>query len=110
MTGIVGFTYSDGRDAAEARLQAMLDAVKDHPSYHVDRWIGDGIALGRVSLGRIDKVSQPVWNEDRTLCTFFEGELFDVGPVRQRLEGAGHRFAGVAAPARHSQSAGPACR
>ena len=55
--------------------------------------IGDGIALGRVSLGRVDKHSQPIWNEDKTRCIVFEGELFDFAFLRAELERAGHHFA-----------------
>lgn len=92
MTGIVGFTFSGSTASAETRLLAMLDAVKDHPSYHVDHWVGDGIALGRVSLGRLDKQPQPIWNEDRTRCIVFEGELSGASPLRSRLEAGGHQF------------------
>jgi len=92
MTGIVGFTFSGSTASAEDRLLAMLDAVKDHPDYHVDHWVGDGVALGRVSLGRIDKQPQPIWNEDRTRCIVFEGELFGASPLRSRLEASGHKF------------------
>ena len=92
MTGIVGFTYSGDSAAAGAELSAMLTAVKDHPSYRVEQWVGDGVALGRVSLGRIDKHPQPVWNEDRTRCIVFEGELFNSAPLRTDLEAANHVF------------------
>lgn len=92
MTGIVGFTYSGDAAVADAELSAMLLAVQDHPSYRVDKWVGDGVALGRVSLGRIDKQPQPVWNEDRTLCLVFEGELFNTVQLRTELEAAGHVF------------------
>lgn len=92
MTGIVGFTYSGDPVAAGIELSAMLSAVQDHPSYRVEQWVGDGVALGRVSLGRIDKQPQPVWNEDRTHCLVFEGELFNTGPLRSELEAAGHAF------------------
>jgi asparagine synthase (glutamine-hydrolysing) len=92
MTGIVGFTFSGDPAGAGAELSAMLSAVQDHPSYHVEHWVADGIALGRVSLGRIDRQPQPIWNEDRTHCIVFEGELFDTVQVRSELETAGHRF------------------
>ena len=92
MTGIVGFTFSGDPAAAGAELSAMLSAVQDHPSYHVDHWVGDGIALGHVSLGRIDKQPQPIWNEDQTQCIVFEGELFNTEQLRVELETAGHRF------------------
>ncbi len=92
MTGIVGFTYSGDSAAAGAELSAMLTAVQDHPSYRVEQWVGDGVALGRVSLGRIDKQPQPVWNEDRTRCLVFEGELFNTAHLHAELEAAGHVF------------------
>lgn len=93
MTGIVGFTFSGDPAAAAVELSAMLLAVQDHASYSVDRWVGDGVALGRVSLGRVDKQPQPIWNEDNTLCIFFEGELFNYAHLRSELEATGHRFA-----------------
>jgi asparagine synthase (glutamine-hydrolysing) len=92
MTGVVGFTFSGDQATADVELSAMLAAVQDHASYQVDRWIGDGVALGRVSLGRIDKQLQPIWNEDQTQCIIFEGELFDSASLRAELEAAGHGF------------------
>ncbi len=70
----------------------MLSAVQDQRGYRVEHWVGDGVALGRVSLGRIDQQPQPVWNEDRTRCIVFEGEVFDSAHLRSELEAAGHVF------------------
>lgn len=90
MTGIVGFFPVESRAAAEDRLARMLAAVCDHESYQVDAYCDQAVALGRVSLGLLDRTPQPIWNEDESSCIVFEGELFERGQLRQTLEARGH--------------------
>jgi asparagine synthase (glutamine-hydrolysing) len=52
----------------------------------------DSAAFGRVSLGILDPETQPIWNEDKTLCIVMEGEIYDYDGEKQRLIERGYRF------------------
>ena len=53
-----------------------------------------GVALGhrRLSIIDIGGGQQPMPNEDRSIWTVFNGEIYNYRELRNRLEGAGHRF------------------
>jgi asparagine synthase (glutamine-hydrolysing) len=53
-----------------------------------------GIALGHRRLSIIDVAGghQPLANEDGSIWVVFNGEIYNHRQLRQRLEGAGHRF------------------
>jgi len=55
----------------------------------------DGIALGmrRLSIVDLELGAQPMWNEDRTQCLVFNGEIYNAGELRGNLEKRGHTFA-----------------
>ncbi|MFO0223836.1 MAG: asparagine synthetase B, partial [Planctomyces sp.] len=36
--------------------------------------------------------NQPVWNEDKTVCVVFNGEIYNYPELRQALLQKGHRF------------------
>jgi asparagine synthase (glutamine-hydrolysing) len=54
-----------------------------------------GVALGMRRLTIIDPETgrQPIWNEDRTVCVVFNGEIYNFRELRARLAAAGHVFA-----------------
>ena len=57
--------------------------------------IADGVSIGHKRLRIIDlseKGRQPLYNEDRTICITYNGEIFNFQELRQTLEKAGHRF------------------
>lgn len=39
-----------------------------------------------------DAGAQPLWNEDGTVCVLVNGEIYNFGSLRRRLEQRGHRF------------------
>ncbi|WP_254507104.1 asparagine synthase (glutamine-hydrolyzing) [Anatilimnocola floriformis] len=53
-----------------------------------------GIALGHRRLSIIDVACghQPLANENDTVWTVFNGEIYNFADLRRRLEGSGHRF------------------
>jgi asparagine synthase (glutamine-hydrolysing) len=56
-------------------------------------WYSDScFGVGRCRPFLINQPSQPAWNEDRTVCVFFHGELFGCQDLRRSLERKGHRF------------------
>ncbi len=97
MCGICG-VVSLGPDPLPSETQttvkAMCDAIvhrgPDDEGYYAD----DRIALGMRRLSIIDLVTgrQPIANEDRSVITVYNGEIFNFQDIRRDLERRGHSF------------------
>lgn len=92
MPGLIGFAGKFDPDHAQQLIQEMAKAMKDQDWYQSDLYVGDGYGLGRVSTGLLNPESQPIWNEDKTMCIVMEGELYDYQNLKQELIMKGHRF------------------
>jgi asparagine synthase (glutamine-hydrolysing) len=94
MCGIAGMLRSAGRDADPAVLRAMTRMLAhrgpDEEGYHLEGRVG----LGQRRLSIIDLAGgrQPIYNEDRSICVVFNGEIFNYVELRRDLEKKGHRF------------------
>ena len=95
MCGIAGrFNYDPLRPVSREVLEAMTDAVShrgpDAAGYH----LAPGIGLGHRRLSIIDLSTgdQPLANEDGTIWTVFNGEIYNFADVRAELLSHGHRF------------------
>src|SRR5437773_2376168 len=95
MCGIAGIYFSDGkRPQAEPLIARMTSSLThrgpDEYGYHVDA----KAALGHRRLSIIDLESgqQPMYNEDRTICVVFNGEIYNFAEIRDRLVADGHVF------------------
>ena len=95
MCGIAGrFNYDPLRPVSRPVLEAMTDAVAhrgpDAAGYHV----APGIGLGHRRLSIIDLSTgdQPLCNENGTVWTVFNGEIYNFAEVRAELQAHGHRF------------------
>ena len=94
MCGFAGKVNFDGAPVDRGLLKAMTDAVihrgPDADGYH----IGRGVGLGHRRLSIIDLATgdQPIANEDGTVWTVFNGEIYNFAEVREVLVAAGHRF------------------
>ena len=51
-----------------------------------------GLAHARLSIIDLSTGDQPISNEDRTVWTVFNGEIFNYVELRAELERAGHVF------------------
>jgi asparagine synthase (glutamine-hydrolysing) len=90
MCGIVGFNWEDQR---QIQLLASLlnHRGPEQEGYHV----ADGVSIGHKRLRIIDlseKGRQPIYNEDKTICISFNGEIFNFEQIKSELEKLGHRF------------------
>ncbi|NLX97684.1 MAG: asparagine synthase (glutamine-hydrolyzing) [Rhodopirellula sp.] len=106
MCGITGAIWTEpDRAIDEPTLRRMVETLRHrgpddegvYTSQHRLRpgyGLVPGVALGFRRLSIIDLACgrQPMSNEDGTVWVVFNGEIYNHGDLRRRLEGAGHRF------------------
>ena len=95
MCGIAGFTGpADAPEAALATLEQMIRTLHhrgpDGYGFHVAP--GVGLAHARLSIIDLATGEQPIHNEQRTVWTVLNGEIFNYIELRTALERLGHRF------------------
>lgn len=95
MCGIAGAIDLAGRrDVPEGVIRAMSRALTHRGPDEEGFFLRPGIALAsrRLSIVGLADGQQPVSNEDKTLFTVFNGELFDFREQRTALQSRGHRL------------------
>ena len=95
MCGIAGAVDLTGqRRLPEATLRRMADAIVHRGPDEDGYFQQDGVALAnrRLSIVGLADGRQPIANEDQTVWTVYNGELFDYPEMRADLEARGHRF------------------
>lgn len=101
MCGIAGFVETapvslrDDRLAARALLSDMCRVIRHRGPDDQGLWTSDGVALGmrRLSIIDLSTGKQPIFNEDGTIATVFNGEIYNFQELRSDLERRGHHFA-----------------
>ncbi len=97
MCGIVGI-YSEKKRTREDMTRSIhtMAACLEHRGpddhgYHVD----GNIALGhrRLSIIDLETGKQPIFNEDRSKCIIFNGEIYNYEEIKSELVQKGHCFA-----------------
>ena len=96
MCGIAGLlsfrrTATPGVDELHAMLSRLHHRGPDGTGFHVDGPVG--LAHARLSIIDPQGGAQPIFNEDRSVCVIFNGEIFNYIELRARLREQGHRFA-----------------
>ena len=96
--GIVSTTHvesSDTRDARDTHLarvmnQTIVHRGPDDVGYHFE----PGVSLGhrRLSILDLDGGQQPMFNEDRSVCVVYNGEIYNYRELASELAAAGHTF------------------
>jgi asparagine synthase (glutamine-hydrolysing) len=94
MCGIAGKVNFDGQPVSRELLQRMTDAVRHRGPDADGHYFDAGVGLGHRRLSIIDLQTgdQPISNEDGTVWTVFNGEIYNFAEVRAELEAAGHVF------------------
>ena len=100
MCGIAGFVDSPSaaarfdRDGSTTLLRRMCDVIRHRGPDDEGLRVSDGVALGMRRLSIIDLSTghQPIFNEDRTVWTVFNGEIYNFQELRRELLDLGHRF------------------
>ena len=91
MCGICGIF---GKKANEQSLREMCRNMVHRGPDDEGFFFEENLALGIRRLKVIDPVTgnQPIANEDRTVWTVLNGEIYNFKELRAELEGKGHRF------------------
>lgn len=89
MCGIAGFKgYND------QSLSNMVGKLSHRGPDHESCLIHSGYSLGMRRLAIIDLETgqQPIWNEDKTIAVFMNGEIYNYKQIRNQLIVQGHQF------------------
>ena len=95
MCGIAGIVGpSDDRWINAELIRRMCQTIVHRGPDDEGVFVKNGAGLGIRRLSIIDLVggSQPVFNEDRTVCVVFNGEIYNFRELRRELEQNGHHF------------------
>ena len=95
MCGICGIAHADpARPVDAALLRRMRDVLRHRGPDGEGIHCGGGVGLAHRRLSIIDVAGgrQPLGNEDGTVWTTFNGEIFNYQDLRRQLLAAGHVF------------------
>src|SRR3954462_5888776 len=95
MCGIAGkLNFDPSRGVDRDRLAAMTSPIAHRRPDSAGVLGSDTVGLGHRRLSIIDLATgdQPLCNEDGTIWTVFNGEIYNFAEVRRELESRGHVF------------------
>ena len=89
MCGICGFNW-DERFLIKSMMDSIVHRGPDDSGLYTSR----GISLGNRRLSIIDLKTgkQPIYNEDKSMCIVFVGEIYNYLDLKPELEKRGHVF------------------
>jgi len=90
MCGICGFNWQD-----KSLIKRMTDIISHRGPDREGFFVGNGISLGNRRLSIIDlseKGTQPIYNEDKSICITYNGEIYNFQEIKLELEDKGHHF------------------
>jgi asparagine synthase (glutamine-hydrolysing) len=90
MCGICGFTGSPERRVLERMTGAVRHRGPDEAGYFESDELSFG--MRRLRIVDVETGKQPAYNEDRTICVVFNGEIYNHPELRSQLERQGHMF------------------
>jgi len=95
MCGICGIiSVNNSIRVDTALISKMMNAIQhrgpDDSGYHLE----DGVGLGHTRLSIIDLSTghQPIYNEDKTKCIIYNGEIYNYLDLRKELIAKGHKL------------------
>ena len=97
MCGIAGIIRAGGAPVDPGVLGRMVAALvhrgPDEEGVWIDARGGAGLGVRRLAVIDPPGSHQPMANEDDSLHLAYNGEIYNYGALRRRLEACGHRFA-----------------
>jgi asparagine synthase (glutamine-hydrolysing) len=95
MCGITGiFDFAGKRRMDRETIKRMTNAIAHRGPDSCNYVVDAGFAVGFCRLSIVDLAGgqQPMWNEQRTVLSVCNGEIFNHGELREQLEAREHRF------------------
>lgn len=84
MPGIVGTIGAIVN--SEGLLEDMISSMKHKEEYKVDKYNNvPSFGIARVHLGIFNPEPQPIFNEDKSLCIFMDGKIYDYEKEMRKL-------------------------
>ena len=92
MCGIAGI-FERGKDN-NALMQNILKIIEHRGPDDSSIFQHDDFTLGHRRLSIIDLKTgqQPIFNEDKSLCVIFNGEIYNYSEIKEELIKNGHKF------------------
>ena len=95
MCGFIGFADGGGYDTDKNKIiKSMNDKIVHRGPDSEGYYVGEKIAIGFRRLSIIDLAGgdQPIYNEDKNLVIFFNGEIYNFKEIKAELVNRGHIF------------------
>src|SRR5579863_5770758 len=94
MCGICGIYNFDGAPADQSLVRRMTDAIAHRGPDGDGEFFSNHVGFGHRRLSIIDVAggAQPIGNEDGTVQTVYNGEIYNYVELREELEKYGHVF------------------
>ena len=96
MCGIAGFTDFAGQASPEnqRRLETMVATLLHRGPDSAGMGNYQGVYMGMRRLAIIDLAGgeQPIYNEDGSIWTVYNGEIYNFPELKEELQACGHRF------------------
>jgi len=90
MCGINGFNFRD-----EKLIKVMNNRIRHRGPDDEGFYLDENVSLGHRRLSIIDlseKGRQPLFNENKSICLIFNGEIYNFRELRRELEKRGHKL------------------
>jgi len=90
MCGICGFNWED-----KHLIKTMTEIIRHRGPDSGGVYVGEGFSLGNRRLSIIDlrkEGDQPIFNENRSICIVYNGEIYNYRELKYELEAKGHKF------------------
>jgi asparagine synthase (glutamine-hydrolysing) len=90
MCGICGFNWKN-----KELLSSMLESINHRGPDDRGTHLNNSFSIGHNRLSIIDlseKGKNPIWNENKTICIIFNGEIYNYEELKKDFEAKGHKF------------------
>lgn len=98
MCGVNGFSALGGSASGgnnRILIEQMNEKIRHRGPDDEGFYLDENISLGHRRLSIIDlseNGKQPIFNEDKSLCIIFNGEIYNFRELKKDLENKGHKF------------------
>jgi asparagine synthase (glutamine-hydrolysing) len=90
MCGISGIVGDCDKATIRKMVEIQTHRGPDDKGFFLDK--GVGLGHNRLSVIDLSTGHQPIYNEDKSICTIFNGEIYNYKVLKAELELRGHKF------------------